>query len=772
MNLSGFLIRTLLLALFTLSLLAGAIISDYYLRHEVSGKAARYLTSRGIEISTFAAIKAAGQGEIQVLTNLESAGLDLGLPDDYGFTPLLAAIYAGDRLAIQFLMDRNGVIENINVCTTQDRDTPLSVTLRDRNYQLAAELVEAGAKIDVDVEAGYPILLDAVEKKDLKLFNFLLSHGADVEYRGVQPVNALALAASSGDYSLMKRIIKKGADVNTRGESGNPLLVEAVLEGDLKKARLLLENGAEVNVHCLENESMGLTSLSYAISQDASDIVNILFEYGADLDINGVDGDPLIYQAIAEADLVATQHFLDLGANPNIISREGKTPLEAAVSGENIDAVELLLAGKADPSLAGRGLKSPLLLAIENGNIAIANLLISYGAKFDKQKLLAKAYGEFNTPLVSLLLEAGADPESAIPKSNERLFDVAVREGANGAVRTLLDSGAVIGSSLWSALLSEQDEMIRLIVNGGASPRQLGPSGEDPLEYVLRRKRYKAARSLLAGGAEPNARYDSSELWLFKAVREGDSELALILIEAGAEVKNMKTKDGHTLLGWSIAHQMADVVDALLKAGVDPNEDERSPVTPQFCGFFESNTFKYHLHEDRRIRPIMMAAAQQNREITQLLMDAGANGRASTAKYLTAAIIGSWNKDADIQQIVLLGKAPKLQPRKVVVDLSSQRMTLYENGVATYSSSCSTGKSGHRTPTGSYVISDQHRYHTSSIYGSSMPYFQRFSFTAFGLHQGYVPNYPASAGCIRLPYEAARHMFGKLQVGDYAVVQQ
>ena len=78
--------------------------------------------------------------------------------------------------------------------------------------------------------------------------------------------------------------------------------------------------------------------------------------------------------------------------------------------------------------------------------------------------------------------------------------------------------------------------------------------------------------------------------------------------------------------------------------------------------------------------------------------------------------------DLKMQQIALLGKVPKVQPRKVVVDLSDQRVTLYENGVATYSTPCSTGRSGYRTPAGEYVISDQNRHHSSSIYQSSMPF--------------------------------------------------
>lgn len=772
MNPAGFLFRTLLLALFTLSLLAGAIITDFYLRHEVAGKASRYLISRGVEVSTGGAIEAAEDGETGILRNLERAGIDLGDSDASGFTPLLAAVRSGNESTIEFLMERNEVVENINAFTALEKETPLSAALRERDFELASMLIEAGAEVDVDIKRGRPFVIDAIEKQDAEMIDFLFSHGADVEYRGAFPISAFAVAASLDNFELMQRCLKEGAAVDTRGESGNPLLIEAVMEENPKKTRLLLENGADVNILCVENKRMELTALSHAFDQGSSIVENLLFEHGANANVNGVSGEPLIVQSIAENDLVAAQRFLEEGANPNVMNKDGCTPLAIAVAEEELNAVELLIEAGADPSLSGAGMESPLLLAIENGNIAIAHMLIVSGAKFDKQRMLARAYSERNTPLMSLLLNAGADPESTLWKTDERVFDIAVRDGSTGAVRTLLDSGASIGDNLWAAILSEQDELIRLILEAGADPRQVGPGGEDPLDFCLRRGRYKAAGILLAGGANPNAQYDHSESWLSKAVREGDEKIALTLIKAGAEVIGIRSRDGHTLLGWSIAHQMTNVVEALIDAGVDVDADERSPARSEFRDMFGSRTFKYHLQTDRRIRPVMMAAALYNEEIAQMLMDAGANGQAYTRKYLTAAIIGSWHKDTDLQQIVLLGEVPNPQPRKVVVDLSSQRVTLYENGVATYSTRCSTGKSGHRTPVGEYVISDRHRHHTSSIYGTSMPYFQRFSFSAFGLHQGYVPNYPASAGCIRLPHQSARHLWDKLNVGDYCVIQQ
>ena len=772
MNPAGFLFRTLLLALFTLSLLAGAIITDFYLRHEVAGKASRYLISRGVEVSTGGAIEAAEDGETRILRNLERAGIDLGDSDASGFTPLLAAVRSGNESTIEFLMERNEVVENINAFTALEKETPLSAALRERDFELASMLIEAGAEVDVDIKRGRPFVIDAIEKQDAEMIDFLFSHGADVEYRGAFPISAFAVAASLDNFELMQRCLKEGAAVDTRGESGNPLLIEAVMEENPKKTRLLLENGADVNILCVENRRMELTALSHAFDQGSSIVENLLFEHGANANVNGVSGEPLIVQSIAENDLVAAQRFLEEGANPDVMNKDGCTPLAIAVAEEELNAVELLIEAGADPSLSGDGMESPLLLAIENGNIAIAHMLIVSGAKFDKQRMLARAYSERNTPLMSLLLNAGADPESTLWKTDERVFDIAVRDGSTGAVRTLLDSGASIGDNLWAAILSEQDELIRLILEAGADPRQVGPGGEDPLDFCLRRGRYKAAGILLAGGANPDAQYDHSESWLSKAVREGDEKIALTLIKAGAEVIGIRSRDGHTLLGWSIAHQMTNVVEALIDAGVDVDADERSPARSEFRDMFGSRTFKYHLQTDRRIRPVMMAAALYNEEIAQMLMDAGANGQAYTRKYLTAAIIGSWHKDTDLQQIVLLGEVPNPQPRKVVVDLSSQRVTLYENGVATYSTRCSTGKSGHRTPVGEYVISDRHRHHTSSIYGTSMPYFQRFSFSAFGLHQGYVPNYPASAGCIRLPHQSARHLWDKLNVGDYCVIQQ
>jgi lipoprotein-anchoring transpeptidase ErfK/SrfK len=83
-----------------------------------------------------------------------------------------------------------------------------------------------------------------------------------------------------------------------------------------------------------------------------------------------------------------------------------------------------------------------------------------------------------------------------------------------------------------------------------------------------------------------------------------------------------------------------------------------------------------------------------------------------------------------------------------------------------FSTKVSTGRKGFATPTGEFVITDKNREWTSTIYHSSMPYFQRLSCSDFGLHQGVVPGYPASHGCIRVPAGNAAKLFAMTEEGD------
>jgi len=85
----------------------------------------------------------------------------------------------------------------------------------------------------------------------------------------------------------------------------------------------------------------------------------------------------------------------------------------------------------------------------------------------------------------------------------------------------------------------------------------------------------------------------------------------------------------------------------------------------------------------------------------------------------------------------------------------------------------STGKRGHRTPTGIFSIIQKRRYHRSNIYsGAPMPFMQRITWSGIALHQGVVPNHPASHGCIRLPRSFAHGLFKYTQLRTHVIIAE
>ena len=128
----------------------------------------------------------------------------------------------------------------------------------------------------------------------------------------------------------------------------------------------------------------------------------------------------------------------------------------------------------------------------------------------------------------------------------------------------------------------------------------------------------------------------------------------------------------------------------------------------------------------------------------------------------------------------------------VEIDLQEQMAYLLQNGRPVLASPISSGRYGHLTKTGSFTILEKERTHYSSLYGkivdargntvvanadadmqvpqggkfipAPMNYFMRFR-AADGMHAGYLPGYPASHGCVRMPQEYAIAFFNAVQVG-------
>jgi len=129
----------------------------------------------------------------------------------------------------------------------------------------------------------------------------------------------------------------------------------------------------------------------------------------------------------------------------------------------------------------------------------------------------------------------------------------------------------------------------------------------------------------------------------------------------------------------------------------------------------------------------------------------------------------------------------------IVINLGEQMVYLFKGGELAGGSPISSGSEGYDTLPGSYRIMDKDIDHKSSIYGdyedfdgnvilqnidnrkdprppgtrfegAKMYYFMRV-YGGVGMHQGYLPGYPASHGCIRLPGHMAEKFYQHVQVG-------
>jgi hypothetical protein len=103
---------------------------------------------------------------------------------------------------------------------------------------------------------------------------------------------------------------------------------------------------------------------------------------------------------------------------------------------------------------------------------------------------------------------------------------------------------------------------------------------------------------------------------------------------------------------------------------------------------------------------------------------------------------------------------------EVVVSIPLQRAYVYRGGILIGVTTVSTGKPGHRTPTGKFDILQKRARHFSNKYNNApMPFMQRLTWDGIALHAGEIPGRPASHGCVRLPLAFARALFEVTRIG-------
>jgi lipoprotein-anchoring transpeptidase ErfK/SrfK len=103
---------------------------------------------------------------------------------------------------------------------------------------------------------------------------------------------------------------------------------------------------------------------------------------------------------------------------------------------------------------------------------------------------------------------------------------------------------------------------------------------------------------------------------------------------------------------------------------------------------------------------------------------------------------------------------------EIVINRATQSYAVLNAGKTIKTGRVSTGKPGHTTPVGRFTIHAKYTSVKSQRYDARMPYAMFFIGSLYAIHQGVVPKYPASHGCVRVPAKDARYLFSTIPIGS------
>jgi ankyrin repeat domain-containing protein 17 len=337
----------------------------------------------------------------------------------------------------------------------------------------------------------------------------------------------------------------------------------AIIDGNLTKVRHLLDAGVDPNAFT----SMGDSMIRSALVFGHGEIAALLRERGAQYGL---------MEAALAGDTSTLRALLDGGEDINLSDRKGRNALSLAVSKGHAEAVRLLLERGADPNAAGTMGHTPLSIACTGDFPEIAYLLAGAGATVG----IVEAAHLGDLPLLKRLLDEGADIETH-------------------------DAAGV--TPLMAASACGHVECVRFLLEHGANAFAENSRGQQAITWAITRERVPVIR---------------------------------VLLDHGVNVDSSNPKSGWTLLESAVSFGKVRSVEALLARGADPDLAGGNGRTPlQQCAYFAS------LHTFSKSKTMSRIAA--------LLLDAGAQIEARDNLQYTPLIAAASDGDADMVRLLL-----------------------------------------------------------------------------------------------------------------------
>lgn len=292
---------------------------------------------------------------------------------------LIAATASGDAEKVRKLLKKK---LDVNFVDPESGETALGIAADRLHDDIAADLIKAGANLNVVSKVGHtPLLLAANHgEKGLDLLDLLLKAGADpnltAQSGDLQGVVPLWTACSKGSIRAFRRLKDAGANLLSRTGSGNSLMYAAAMGGVVDIITMLKE--ASVDVH--GKQGNGSYPIHVAATSGHLEAIRYLLTHGAAVDTQDAEGaTPLLRAALAnKADIARllvqnganVEHVM--GTSPSAIS-----PLFVAATRGFVDVVRVLIEAGADPKATMGGELTILALTKQANQHSAAGILMN-----------------------------------------------------------------------------------------------------------------------------------------------------------------------------------------------------------------------------------------------------------------------------------------------------------------------------------------------------------------------------------------------------------
>lgn len=267
--------------------------------------------------------------------------------------------------------------------------TPLHVAAHLNLEEGAKTLIQHGALLEPKDQLNMTPLLVAIQCGHIGIFKLLLDSGVSITSAGGQYAStALHMAAANGMYNLIAYILSQNVPVDLPSGRGTALQI-ASMAGSMKCVEMLLAAGADPNSKEGAYGAPLVSAARQAQGTDGRALCEILLKHRANVDIQGgihgnkhdeKDLTPLSV-AVRHAKRDVLELLLQYGADIDAKDESDFTVLMRASALGHLEICRILLDRRA--SLEGPGGKfklSPLICAVTYGREDVVDLLLERGA--------------------------------------------------------------------------------------------------------------------------------------------------------------------------------------------------------------------------------------------------------------------------------------------------------------------------------------------------------------------------------------------------------